>query len=586
MKSIVLFFAGLLASMAIYSQQIDWETYYEKSNYKETPRYVETIRYCEQLAANSPDINFSYFGESPQGRKLPLLIVNKNGQFNAAEVKESGQAVVMIQACIHPGESEGKDAGLMLLRDIDIHKRYYKLLDNVTILFIPIFNVDGHERWSKYNRINQNGPEEMGWRVTAQNLNLNRDYVIAESPEMKAWLNVFHEWLPDFFIDCHTTDGADYQYVITYKMETGDNIDKALAKWQEKKFIPAMKKNMFSKGYPVFPYVEFRNWHDPRSGLELLNATPMISQGYTALQNRPGLLIETHMLKPYKQRVEGTYELLRFSLEFVNKDYETLTTLTKKADEYVSSADFRKKKFAVKYELSQTDSVMVDFLGVDYTVEKSELTGGDWFKYSSNPETFKVALFDNSIPSEIVDLPEAYLIPPEWTEVIDILKAQHVEMRRLDKERTLVVNSYKFSTPQWRERPYEGRHRLSADYEIITEKRTYPAGTVVVSMNQRNAKLIAYMLEPMANNSLFSWGFFDTVFEQKEYGESYVMEVLAREMLEKDPELRKEFEKKKAEDPNFTKRAWTMLNWFYSKTPYWDNRINKYPIGKVNDLKF
>jgi len=242
---------------------------------------------------------------------------------------------------------------------------------------------------------------------------------------------------------------------------------------------------MFSKAFPVFPYVEFRNWHDPRSGLELLNATPMISQGYTALQNRPGLLIETHMLKPYKQRVDGTYELLRFSLQFVNDDAKNLIALTKEADEYASSRSFRKKKFAVKYKLSQTDSTLVDFLGVEYSVEKSDLTGGNWFKYSSTPKTFKVALFDKSLPIEKVTLPEAYLIPPEWTDVIKRLKYQHVDMRVLDKEKTLVVESYKFSNPKWQERPYEGRHRLNTDYEIISEERTYPAGTVVVTMNQR-----------------------------------------------------------------------------------------------------
>jgi len=586
MKTIILSIVGLLASILVYSQQTDWETYYEKSNYKETPRYAETIKYCKQLANNSSIIKYTTFGVSPQGRELPMLIVNKNGHFKVNEVRKSNQAVVMIQACIHPGESEGKDAGLMLLRDIVFKKKDYDLLNNVTILFIPIFNVDGHERWSEYNRINQNGPEEMGWRVTAQNLNLNRDYVKADSPEMQNWLNVFYNWLPDFFVDCHTTDGADYQYVITYAMETGDNMDKGLAKWQEEKYIPAMKKHMFKKDYPVFPYVEFRNWHDPRSGLELKAATPMISQGFTALQNRPGLLIETHMLKPYKQRVEATYKLLLFSLNFVNHESENLIALNKQADNFSSSDDFRNKNFAVKYSLSQSDSVMVDFLGVEYTVEKSDLTGGNWFKYSSTPATFNIPLFDNSVPSEEVDLPLAYLIPPEWTEVIKRLKYHHVKMNVIKNPVTLEVNSYKFSNPKWQQRPYEGRHKLSADYENITEERTYPTGTVVVLMNQRNTRIIAYMLEPMADNSLFSWGFFDSVFEQKEYGESYVMEVMAREMLEDDPKLRKEFEKKKAEDPNFTKRAWTMLNWFYSKTPYWDNRIGKYPIGKVNRLKY
>ncbi len=292
------------------------------------------------------------------------------------------------------------------------------------------------------------------------------------------------------------------------------------------------------------------------------------------------------MLKPYKQRVDATYELLLFSLNFVNKEKETLIALNKQADDYVSSDDFRKEKFAVKYSLSQTDSLMVDFLGVEYNVEKSDLTGGDWFKYSSTPAAFNIPLFDNSEPLEEINLPTAYLVPPEWTEVIKRLQYHNVKMDVLKNPITLEVNSYKFSNPKWQQRPYEGRHKLYADYEEITEERIYPTGTVVVPMNQRNARIIAYLLEPMADNSLFSWGFFDSVFEQKEYGESYVMEVMAREMLENDPELRKEFEKKKAEDPNFTKRTWTMINWFYSKTPYWDNRIGKYPVGKVNRLEY
>ena len=570
-----------MSSLIIFSQKPEWKTYYELSDFKETPRYAETIRYCKQLADNSPIISYQSFGTSPQGRELPLLIIAKDSDFDNISGKK---ATILIQACIHPGEPEGKDAGLMLVRDIAILNKYPGLLDNVNVLFIPIFNVDGHERWSKYSRINQNGPEEMGWRVNANNLNLNRDYIKAETPEMQGWLKLFSKYLPDFFIDCHTTDGADYQYILTYAMETGANIDEGLSKWQKEKYIPTMERNMFEKGFPVFPYVEFRNWHDPRSGLRLGVSTPMISHGYTALQNRPGLLIETHMLKPYKPRVESTYELLRFSIDYVNNNYSELKKLVKDADLAMISGDYKHKKLGVKYKISPMDSTMVDFLGVEYDIEKSDLTGGDIFKYSTIPATFTIPLFSKSIATEEILLPEAYLIPVEWEEVIKTLAYHNIDMYPVKISDSINIEVYRFTDPKWSQRPYEGRFKLSVKNNVTTEKAAFPNGVMVIPTNQRNAKIIAYMLEPMADNSLLSWGYLNTIFEQKEYGESYVMEPLALEMLKNNPELRAEFEKKKADDTDFTLTPWTMLNWFYSKTPYWDKGINKYPVVRLMDL--
>ena len=209
----------------------DWQTFYEMSGYKATPRYAETVEYCVRLAAVSPQIHYTAFGISPQGRPLPLLILDKEGRKTAEEVRGSDNVVFLIQAGIHSGEIDGKDAGLMLVRDIAVSGRLPHLLDHVTILFIPIFNVDGHERFGAYNRANQNGPEEMGWRVTAQNLNLNRDYLKADTPEMQSWLKLYNRWLPEFFADCHVTDGADYQYVLTYKIEQHGILDRRIIRW-------------------------------------------------------------------------------------------------------------------------------------------------------------------------------------------------------------------------------------------------------------------------------------------------------------------------------------------------------------------
>jgi len=588
MKRIVLTFTSCLAFFILFSQQTEWLTYYEKSGLKETPRYQETIEFCKKLAAASPMVSYSSFGKSAQGRDLPLLIVDKDGLQNAREIHLKGRVLLLIQACIHSGESEGKDAGLMLIRDMVTGNKHTasKLLDNVSVLFIPIFNADGHERFGPYNRINQNGPKEMGWRVTANNLNLNRDFLKADSPEMQAWLRLFNAWMPDFFIDTHTTDGADYQYVLTYLMEIFGEMDPSLTDWSRDIFIPDMKKKLEYSGFPVFPYVDFRRWHDPRSGLITEVAPPMLSQGYAALRNRPGLLIETHMLKPYNVRVSGTYECLVSCLEILNRENTRLKTLVKAADQYVSTEAFLQTPFPLRFETLETDSVMVDFKGVEYTEEKSPVSGGSWFKYSQTPVTFRLPYYCKTHVKTSVTLPYAYIIPAEWKTVIDRIRIHGIQMKTLSKDTMIPISTCRFKNPKWQEDPYEGRHPMTnIAFEEITENRYFPAGSVVVETLQPAGRIIPHLLEPLGNGSFLFWGFFDATFEQKEYAESYVLEKMADTMLSKNPELRVEFEKLKTTDTLFARNPQLILNWFYGKSPYIDNRKGVYPIGKIFSRK-
>ena len=566
------------------AQEIDWTTHYERSGFLETANYEEVIRYSKLLAEHSPIISYSTYGNSPQGREMPLLILDKNENFDPASVRASRNAIYFIQAGIHPGEADGTDAVLMLMRDIAISKEQFGLLDNVTFLIIPAFNVDGLGRFGPYNRINQNGPKEMGWRSTAQNLNLNRDYLKADAPEMIAWLKVFNEWLPDFFVDCHTTDGADYQYVLTYMMEIFGNMDQGLTDWQKDVFLPYVHEKMDIAGYPINQYVSFRRWHDPRSGLISGTSSPRLSNGFSAIQNRPCLLIESHVLKPHKIRVEGTYYLLQYTAEQLNDKKDELKALNQKADEIAASPAFRKEPLPVAFRRSTKDSVMVEFKGVEYSADRSDLTGGTWFKYSDIPVTYTLPWFNKPQPSVTVELPEAYIIPPEWIAVIERIELHGIEFVVLDKEIELEVKTYHFKDPKWRNAPYAGRHAMSnIDYDEITETRTYPAGSVLIDMNQRSSRVIAHILEPRAEDSFLYWGFFDAIFEQKEYSETYRMEPIAREMLANDEELRKEFEKKRSEDEGFNISQWIMLNWLYQRTPYWDQKKDKYPVGKIYD---
>jgi hypothetical protein len=562
----------------------DLTTYYEKSGCLETPRYDETISYCKLLEVNCPYIKYTTFGISPQGRDLPLLILDKKKNFTLDKIKKSGNLVVLIQACIHSGECEGKDAGLILIRDYITNKLDNKALDNITILFIPIFSVDAHERFGPYNRINQNGPKEMGWRTTAQNLNLNRDYMKADAPEMQAWLRLFTKWLPDFFVDCHTTDGADYQYAVTYGLETGGNLDSALTFWQDNNYLPYVKEKMENSGFPIFKYIFFRDWHDPRSGITSWASPPMLSQGYTALLNRPGLLIETHMLKPYKPRVESTYFMLLHTLELLAKEKNNLQNLISRADSYTKSEKFRKTLFPLNFNTSYSDSIMTDFLGIDYDVTKSDLTGGEWIQYNAKPKVYQIPLFNKELPGNFVALPEAYIIPVEWSSILNIMALHGIEYKVLKNPAKIRVNTYKFKNVQFRQTPNEGRHMLNSfDLDLVTEDKEFPAGSFVIDMNQRTAKVIAHLMEPKAYCSFVNWGFMNGIFEQKEYSEHYVMEKMAREMLKNDPALKTEFESKMKNDTTFAKNPNTILNWFYSKTPYWDDHFNSYPIGKIFD---
>ena len=586
MKRFYLLLSALLTLQQVMPQNVDWQTYYEKSGKAETPRYQATIDFARQLASGSRMITYTTFGKSAQGRDLPLLILDRDGLSDPALIHATGRTVLLIQACIHAGECEGKDAGLMLFRDLAIGPNpKLKLLENVSIVFIPIFNVDGHERFGPFNRINQNGPKEMGWRTTANNLNLNRDFLKADAPEMQAWLHMFNHWMPDFFIDCHTTDGADYQYVLTYLMEIYGDMDDGLTNWSKNTFIQQMQTHLNDGGYPVFPYVGFRNWHDPRSGLITEVAPPMLSQGYTALRNRPGLLIETHMLKPYQQRVEGTYECILTTLEILNKESQNLQTLIRKADQFVGSESFVNTPFPLQFETRKDDSTMVDFLGVEYDAVKSDLSGGDWFKYSKIPMTLHIPYFASTQPVKTVKLPYAYIVPAEWTSVIERLKIHGIKLTELTREETLKVKTCRFKNPKWQQLPYEGHHTMSnIEYDEIEETRSFPAGSVVVEVMQQAGRIIPHILEPKGNGSFVYWGFFDAVFEQKEYGESYVIEKMAREMMANDPVLKEEFEQKKSADSLFAKNPQQILNWFYNKSAYTDNRKGIYPVGKIYDL--
>jgi len=585
MKKIFLF-CLLFYTFFVQGQKLkELKTDFELSNYLETPNYISSLDFCKQLREQSKMVNLLNIGQSPQGRDIPVLILDKNGLSSPQIIKRHGKAIVFIQSCVHAGEPDGKDAGFMIFRDIIMSNKNISILDSISIVFMPIFNVDGHERWSSYNRINQNGPKEMGWRTTSVNHNLNRDYLKAEAKEMKLWLEFVNRWEPDFFIDCHTTDGADYQYAITYSLETSGNLDHGLTKWINTEYIDTLENILTEKGYPIFPYVIFKNWHDPRSGLINYASSLKLLNGYAAARNRISLLIETHMLKNYKHRVFATYEMIFESLKIIANNRAELIRLNELADIKSKHYNFE-QPFALKYQ-SSGDSIIVNFKGVHYDIKKSDLTNSNWFVYDSSRKVdFLVPYYKTLKPVDEVILPYAYVVPPEIEFIEPHLKLQNIEYFKIKENVSANVEQTKFNNIKLSSYSFEGKQIVEKlEIENFNNNVILLKGSIIIPLEQKKNKLIAHLFEPKSQDSYIYWGYFNIIFEQKEYAESYVMEKMMREMMDKDSKLKAEFENKIKTDTIFANNSRSIYNWFYSKTPYWDSKMNLYPIMKIKDKK-
>ena len=558
----------------------EWQTPAEKTEYRFTPNYADTIAFAKKLAEASPSIEFATFGLSGQGRDLPLLIASETQTFTPSNAKSQRKAVVLIQACIHAGEPDGKDAGFALLRDIAITKSAAGLLQSVVLLFIPIYNTDGHERSSPYNRINQTGPEEMGWRTTATYQNLNRDYMKADTPETRAWLKLWNEWQPDLFIDCHVTDGADYRCNITYHHEHHGGVDENVVAWERDVFGGKVAPATAAAGNVISWYLEFIDNRNLELGTRDFNGSPRFSTGYVPIRNRPGILIETHMIKDYKYRVVGTYDFLRAALEEVNKDPERLLAVREVADQLTVQDSAEGKPYPLSFEL--TDEVTsFELKAFTYQTEHSEISNDERVVFGREPQDLTVPMYDTFRITEAVIPPFAYIVPRQWQDVIDVIRAHGIQTQTLASPKRLNVESYRLTNVQWPQGPFEGRHMPRFDVEPVVEEREFPAGSLIVRVQQPLAKVVMNLLEPKAPDSFVRWGFLNAIFEEKEYGEHYVLETLAREMLAQDPSLDDEFQDRLTNDPEFSASPAERLRFFYKRSPYWDPQMNLYPVGRI-----
>jgi hypothetical protein len=599
MRALCLLLFALL-SPCLLAQPNDWETPAEQSNYRTTPDYAATMAYLRRIAAAKPQqVRIESFGKTGEGRELYIVIASKDGVFDPAMLHAAKRPIVLVQNAIHAGEMDGKDSCLALLRDMVISGKYAALLDRAVFVFIPMYNADGHERRSPYNRINQNGPEEMGWRGNGTNINLNRDYMKADAPETRAFMAMFHRWLPDFFVDDHVTDGADFQYDVTFTIEHFPNLNVDTGRWLESSVIPDLEHQVDVTGHLASPtYISLVDESDPSKGLGFDAFVPRFSTGYMNLENRPSMLVEMHMLKDYKTRVTGNYELLRALLQVVNRDADKLIALNDAADheaEELGGHPLSNVAYPLKLAWSGETTPFL-FRGYKYTRELSAVSGTVWVQYSHEPWNVTLPMQTGAKIAVSAVPPAAYIIPPQWTHVIDVLAAHQVVMQRTTTAWTAPVETYRCHGGDWQQPPFEGHHPMFAGEGsnghpgeppqciLVTETMTFPANSAVVELNQRLSHVAMEWLEPMAPDSAMAWNAFDPIFEQREYGEAYVLEKLAREMMAKDPKLKTEFEQRVENDPKFAASPYARLEFFYDHSQWMDPKLGLYPVGRLTKL--
>ncbi|WP_042144096.1 MULTISPECIES: M14 family zinc carboxypeptidase [unclassified Pseudoalteromonas] len=544
----------------------DLLTDFEKSLGKVSPNYQQTMVYLDKLAlSNKKQFSITTIGLSSQNRDIKMLIASENGDL------DNDKPTVLLQAGIHSGEIDGKDASFMLLRDISEGKRH-DILKRVNILFIPILNVDGHERSSRFNRINQRGPVEMGFRTNSKNLNLNRDYTKLDTPGVKAIAEVVNKYNPNLYVDIHVTDGADYQYDITYGyMPTSASESPLISKVLEEKFKPLLDNKLAKSGHIPGPLVFVMNKRDFKQGLAGWVATPRYSNGWGDLRNLPTILVENHSLKPYKQRVLGTYIFIDGIIDALSKYDTELASAVKYEQTHLP------EQLVVQRGYSKQADLM-SFKGIKYETFHSELSDHKEVRYIGEKIQYdNLPIYWQKEVKAKVKVPKAYYIPSQYKNIVTKLKLQGIEVTQVNAKleglKQASVTEFEFD-----KLPFEGRMRVSASFEYKKLPQTHLDNWYKVETAQALGKLAVHLLQPEAPDSFFQWGDFNTIFQRTEYVENYALVPFANDMLEANPEIAKAFKHKLATDSDFNKSEKARLNWLYQQTPFYDKGYLKYPV--------
>jgi predicted deacylase len=581
MKRILTFllvFAFFSCQNSTEKEVIDFRTLFEKSNGTETPEYKDIIAYYNDLADTYSEISLLTFGETDSGEPLHLVVYNQDENYTTSEIRKGPKNRILINNGIHPGESDGIDASMMLLRNIvqnDSLKEKYK---NSIITIIPVYNIGGSLDRNSYTRTNQNGPKEYGFRGNARNYDLNRDFIKQDTKNAAAFAQIFHAVNPDVFIDTHVSNGADYQYAITHLFTQHNKLGGSLGRFLETKMRPSLEKSLEKKGINITPYVNV--WGTtPEAGFSQFFDSPRYSTGYTTLFNTLGLMVETHMLKPYKVRVEQTYELLFSALDFTEENSVEIKELREKAIEEI----LVKKTYPLTFKVDSEQPTEIQFKGYDGQYIQSKVTTGKRLFYdTTKPFTKPVSYYNNFTATKEIEIPKAYILQKDWHKIINRLQNNSIEFTYFKNDTIIDVEIHHIDHFETRKMPYEG-HYLHYNTSVVKsmKKLQFKKGDVYIPVNQKGLRYLLETLEAEATDSFFNWNFFDTVLQQKEGYSGYVFEDIAEIFLLENPLIKKAFEQKLTSDKDFANNPSVQLRYLYTKSPYYEKAHLRLPIFKV-----
>ena len=567
--------------------QSEMQTPFESKGANYSSSYDEAIAFYKQLEASSPYVQITeYPNGTDVGRPLHLVVISANGKsFDPRIIQRMDNRVVLINNGIHAGEPCGVDASMILARDLATDKIYQPLLQHVAVCIIPFYNVGGALDRGRDSRANQEGPEEHGFRGNGRLLDLNRDFIKSDSRNAQTFLKILAAWKPDIFVDTHTSNGADYQYPITYIPTQKDKFNPELANYMNTVLNPFLVQTVGGSGYEMCPYVNTRGWGmPPDSGIVGFLETPRYSTGLAALFNTIGYTTETHMLKPFEDRVYSTYHFLLNLLKLTNRDSKVIGRLKTAANEAVKS----QKEYVLRWKLSETPTEQITFKGYDAKIAPSAVTGLPRISYDRNsPYTKEIPYFNTYLPDITVQAPNAYILPQSWGEVVERMQMAGVAMKRLTEDVQADVEVYYIDDWKASPQPYEG-HWPIRNIKLRTEnqKVTYRKGDYVIFCDQVANRYIVETLEPQAHDSWMSWNFFDEILQRKEYFSAYVFEETAKKMLDVDPQLKKDLEEAIASDSTMAGNDWAQMDFIYRRSDFYEPTHLRYPVGRmVNSQK-
>lgn len=549
---------------------------FEKTDGKESATYFEAVDWYKNLDRVSAQVLVKEMGMTDAGYPLHLVMVSNDGKFDAAQWHKQNKVVILVNNGIHPGEPDGIDASMMMVRDI-VSKRI-KLPGNVALAFIPVYNIGGCLNRNSYSRANQNGPLEYGFRGNAQNLDLNRDFTKCDSREARSFTQLFHLLDPDIIIDNHVSDGADYQHTMTLLTTQYDKLGTDLGGWLKENFEPQIYKGMSEKNWDMVPYVSFET-ASPDRGMVMFYDPPRYSSGYAALFQTIGFVPETHMLKPFKERVRSTYSFMLTVIERSSANATDLINQRNKAKAEV----IKEMSFPFKWNVDTGKYSFVNFKGYEQAFKPSDATGLNRMYYDrSKPFTKQVRFFNVFKPSDFIKRPNAYIIPQGWGAVVELLKLNNVIMQQFNKDTLLEVEAYRIEDYRSATRPYEKHHRNSAvKTSVIKQKLKFLKGDYFIPLNQRANRYLVEMLEPTGDDCFFAWNFFDAILQQKEGYSDYRWDDLASEVLKANADLKRKLEEKKSADPKFAANGPAQLDFIYKNSPYYEPGHNRYPVYRL-----